>query len=176
MDDAIARAQANQGALGMTCNTLMLDKALFGRLPTNPPAPLEDVIDASVKTGADLSAVVGWNYEHSRELLETGVPIPSLLHNRLSVERDLPPEERPPRPRFTQDHWLDRLEDGIRSHIEKIRAIRDETSASARPPDLTLRRCICRYRSAATGPCAQQPRRCGAEDGDGRPDTVRPPA
>jgi hypothetical protein len=139
MDDAIARAQANQGALGMTCNTLMLDKAIFGRLPTNPPAPLEDVIDASVKTGADLSAVVGWNYAHSRELLETGVPIPSLLHNRLSIERDLPPEERPPerppRPRFTSDHWLDRLEDGIRSHIEKIRAIRDKTSASARPPD-----------------------------------------
>lgn len=36
MDDAIARAQANQGALGMYCNTLMLDKAVFGRLPSNP--------------------------------------------------------------------------------------------------------------------------------------------
>ena len=53
----------------------------FGRL-LQTPAPLEDVIDASVKTGADLSAVIGWNYDHSRELLEAGVPIPSLLHNR----------------------------------------------------------------------------------------------
>lgn len=58
MDGAIERAIANQGALGMYCNSLMLNKALFGRLPDNPPAPLEDIIDSAVKTGVDLSQAV----------------------------------------------------------------------------------------------------------------------
>ena len=40
METAVAQAIANQGALGMYCNALMLNKALYGRLPANPPAPL----------------------------------------------------------------------------------------------------------------------------------------
>ena len=48
----------------------------FRPITFQPPAPLEDVIDASVKTGADLSAVIGWNYDHSRELLEAVYPFP----------------------------------------------------------------------------------------------------
>jgi hypothetical protein len=58
MEAAISRAIANQGALGMYCNSLMLNKALYGRLPDNPPAPLEDIIDSAVKTGVDLSQIV----------------------------------------------------------------------------------------------------------------------
>ncbi|MFO7681042.1 MAG: hypothetical protein R6X34_13420 [Chloroflexota bacterium] len=52
MEAAIERAIANQGALGMYCNSLMLNKALYGRLPDSPPSPLEDIIDSAVKTGA----------------------------------------------------------------------------------------------------------------------------
>jgi len=48
-------------------------EALYGRLPSNAalptPAPLEDVIDGAVKTGADLSQVVAWNYGNG------GVPV-----------------------------------------------------------------------------------------------------
>jgi hypothetical protein len=34
-ETAVAQAIANQGALGMYCNSLMLNKALYGRLPSN---------------------------------------------------------------------------------------------------------------------------------------------
>jgi hypothetical protein len=80
----------------MYCNSLMLNKALFGGLPEQPPAPLEDIIDSAVKTGADLSQVVAWNYANSREILESGAPIPAVLHKRLSLDRTA--DERPPRP------------------------------------------------------------------------------
>ena len=49
MDTAIQQALANQGALGMYCNSLMLHKALFGQLPESPPAPLEKIIDSAVR-------------------------------------------------------------------------------------------------------------------------------
>jgi len=57
LDEAVMQAEANQGILGMTCNSLMVHKALFDSLPPRPPAPLEEVVDAAVKTGADLSQV-----------------------------------------------------------------------------------------------------------------------
>lgn len=36
MDRAIERALANRGALGMYCNRLMVNKAIFDRLPETP--------------------------------------------------------------------------------------------------------------------------------------------
>jgi hypothetical protein len=86
MEAAIARAIANQGALGMYCNSLMVNKALYGRLPDNPPAPLEDVIDSAVKTGADLSQVVAWNYANSREIWKAARPFRPFAQ---AVERGL---------------------------------------------------------------------------------------
>ncbi|MGB7341029.1 MAG: hypothetical protein WBC91_19190, partial [Phototrophicaceae bacterium] len=62
MDESIVRALSNKGVLGQMCNVLMLSKAIFGSLPKQPPAPLEVIIDASVKTGEDLSAVRDWCY------------------------------------------------------------------------------------------------------------------
>ncbi|MBK8934865.1 MAG: hypothetical protein IPM76_21640 [Chloroflexi bacterium] len=132
MDTAVNRALANKGALGMYCNSLMLNKALFDGLPEQPPAPLEDIIDSAVKTGADLSQVVAWNYANSREILDSGTPIPAVLHKRLSLDRTA--EERPPRPRFSTDHWLDETVAGIEGHIEKMTAVRDEMAAAAKPP------------------------------------------
>ncbi len=132
MDTAVNRALANKGALGMYCNSLMLNKAIFDGLPEQPPAPLEDIIDSAVKTGADLSQVVAWNYANSREILDSGTPIPAVLHKRLSLDRTA--EERPPRPRFSTDHWLDETVAGIEGHIEKMTAVRDEMAAAAKPP------------------------------------------
>jgi hypothetical protein len=80
MDWAAERALVNQGALGMYCNSLMVNKALYDRLPEKPPAPLEDIIDSSVKTGGDLSQVIAWNYQNSRQILESGDPVPEILH------------------------------------------------------------------------------------------------
>ena len=133
MAAAIERAIANQGALGMYCNSLMLNKALFDRLPDNPPAPLEDIIDSAVKTGADLSQVVLWNYANSWDILANKTPIPALLHERLSVDRR-DKENRPPLPRLSQDHWLDRLEQGVKAHIWAVSQKRDELVGQTQPP------------------------------------------
>ncbi len=133
MDTAIWQAMANQGALGMYCNSLMLNKALFGRLPDHPPAPLEEIIDGAVKTGADLSQVVQWNYDNTREILESRTPIPPILSNRLSIDRS-DPENRPPSPRWAADHWLTALQDGVRKHITSIMQRRDALVDAARPP------------------------------------------
>lgn len=133
MAAALERAIANQGALGMYCNSLMLNKALFGRLPDNPPAPLEDIIDSAVKTGADLSQVVLWNYANSWDILANKTPIPALLHERLSVDRR-DKENRPPLPRLSQDHWLDRLEQGVKAHIQAMHEKRDELVQQTQPP------------------------------------------
>lgn len=133
MAAAMERALANQGALGMYCNSLMLNKALFGRLPDTPPAPLEEIIDSAVKTGADLSPVVLWNYANSWDILAKKTPIPAILHERLSVDRQ-DKENRPPLPRLSQVHWLDTLEQGVKTHIQAIREKRDELVQQTQPP------------------------------------------
>jgi hypothetical protein len=95
----------------------------------NPPAPLEDVIDSSVKTGADLSQVVAWNYENSAQILRSRRPIPTILHQRLSYDREA--AEKPPPPIPSQGHWLDRLTGGVQEHIAQMRQRREEL---AEPP------------------------------------------
>jgi hypothetical protein len=138
MEAAIERAIANQGSLGAYCNALMLNKALYGRLPATPPAPLEEIIDSAVKTGADLSRVVSWNYANTREILESRIPIPALLHKRLSVDW-ADKENRPPLPRTSGvAHWLDRLEAGIQAHIRHMEEQREALAAQARPPQAVL--------------------------------------
>ena len=133
MGKAIDRALANQGALGTYCNSLMVNKAVFGRLPDNPPAPLESVIDSTVKTSADLSKIVEWNYKNTRSILEKGVSIPKLLSKRLSIDYS-DSDSLPPRPRWSRKHWLDRLHAGIKSHIANIERQRDQLAKQARPP------------------------------------------
>ena len=142
METVVAQAIANQGALGMYCNSLMLNKALYGRLPITPPAPLEDIIDSAVKTGADLSQVVSWNYANSREILESQTPIPAILHQRLSIDWS-DKENRPPLPRVSgmvghEAHWLDKLEAGVKAHIQTMQGKRDELASQARPPQAVL--------------------------------------
>lgn len=133
MEKVAQRAVANAGALGLYCNSLMLNKALFGTLPDNPPAPLEEIIDGAVKTGADLSAVVRWNYDNSRRILEQRTPMPDLLTARLSIDRT-DPDNRPPAPRRTDEHWLAQLQAGIEKHIAHIQAEHDRLVAQAQPP------------------------------------------
>jgi len=123
-------------------SSLILNKALYCRLPDNPPAPLEDIIDSAVKTGADLSQVVSWNYVNSREILESKIPIPAMLHQRLSVDWS-DKENRPPPPRTSnlagaEGHWLDRLESGVKGHIQAMQTKRDELVSQARPPQAVL--------------------------------------
>ncbi|MCZ7569325.1 MAG: hypothetical protein M5U01_12200 [Ardenticatenaceae bacterium] len=125
----VERARANRGALGQYCNALMLAKALFGGLPERPPAPLEDIIDSAVKTGADLSDVRTWCQVYSQELVRKETPVPAILHRRLSV-----PGRRRASVRATTEHWLDRLLAGVQAHIQAVEARREVLAGKACPP------------------------------------------
>jgi hypothetical protein len=107
----------------------MLAKAVYGQLPARPPAPLETVIDASVKTGEDLSPVLEWTQMAAQRMLNQKKPIPEILHHRL--------EPRPPgtpQPQPTYDHWLDGLVDSVQQHIHQIGGQRDHLSEQTMPP------------------------------------------
>jgi hypothetical protein len=129
MDATIERAIANRNALGAACNNLMLTKALYGRLPARPPAPLEDIIDASVKTGEDLSAVLQWTQQAAVKILEQRKPIPEVLQHRLGPR---PPGT--PQPVTSYDHWMDDLVYAVREHITEISVRRDDLVKQTMPP------------------------------------------
>ncbi len=129
MDETIRRAKANAGGLGMYCNMLMLSKALYGGLPKNPPAPLEDFIDSTVKTGADVSRGRQWCYDASQAIIASGRAVPSLLVGRLAASR----RDKANVP-LTSDHWLDRLQGAVKAHIETFRGQRSELAERAMPP------------------------------------------
>ncbi len=129
MDETIERAKANAGGLGMYCNLLMLSKAVYGGLPKNPPAPLEDFIDSAVKTGADVSPGREWCYDASQKIIQSGKPVPRLLVGRLSASR----YDKAAVP-VTTDHWLDKLTGIVRTHIDNFRAQRDRLVKQTMPP------------------------------------------
>ena len=54
--------------------SLMLCKAIYGRLPDTLPATLEAVIDGSVKTGLDLTPVQAWNQMAIARMVRHGQP------------------------------------------------------------------------------------------------------
>jgi hypothetical protein len=129
MQAAIDRAIANQGALGAYCNSLMLSKALYGTLPNQPPAPLEAVIDGSVKLGTDLSPILAWTRAAATKILEQRKPIPELLQGRLG---SVPPGT--PSPKKSFNHWLDRLQAIVKQHIQTISEKRDALVRQTMPP------------------------------------------
>ncbi|MGB7341610.1 MAG: hypothetical protein WBC91_22125, partial [Phototrophicaceae bacterium] len=104
----------------------------FGSLPKQPPAPLEVIIDASVKTGEDLSAVRDWCYMACEVILTQRIAVPKLLVNRLSIDRES--GRRVPRVIESQDHFLDQLLAGIEDHIEWIEIMREQLMAETMPP------------------------------------------
>jgi len=129
MDETIERAKANGGGLGMYCNLLMLSKALYGGLPNNPPAPLEDFIDSTVKTGADVSKGRDWCYDASQKIIASGRAVPHLLVQRLSASK----RDKATVP-LTTDHWVDTLYGKVKTHIDAFRQQRDELVSRTMPP------------------------------------------
>ncbi len=132
MDTTLERAQANRHVLGAYCNLLMVAKAVYGQLPTHPPAPLEDVIDGSVKFGTDLSPIMEWIQEAVRRILRQGKPIPTLLQPRLGVAWMM--DATVPAPVTSQGHWLDDLVKVVQEHITHITARRDALAQATMPP------------------------------------------
>lgn len=132
MDFTIQRASQNRGVLGMYCNALLLAKVLYNALPCQPPAPLEDVIDGSVKTGTNLQSVKEWCLKASRLIVDTRKPVPVRLQDRLSL-----PNEKgkiPLIPETSQNHWFDQLVAGIEDHINYIQTERDVIMSQTIPP------------------------------------------
>ena len=137
MEQVFERARVNAGVVGLYCNALMLHKALFGTIPDDAPAPLEDVIDGAVKTGTELAVIREWCLRHTRQILEMGVPIPKVLQDRLAYDRNRPPDELVPPAIDTQPgdlHWMDLLTSSIAEDIKIIKAERDEMMAQTAPP------------------------------------------
>jgi hypothetical protein len=129
MDDAIARAQANRGALGTYVNVLMVCQAVFGRAPRQLPARLEQVIDAMVKTGQDLSAVKAWCQTAADQLARRQVAVPTALVKRLKglTQRPLA---------TTSDHWFDQLIAGANAEMARFQQQMDALTLRCCPPAL----------------------------------------
>lgn len=132
MDFTIARAIQNKGSLGMYCNSLILARALYNKLPANPPAPLEDVIDGMVKTGTDLKPVKAWCYQASQAIVAQGKAIPARLQDRLSEKNE--EGQVPLIPVSSRDHWFDQLIEAIEQHISFIEGERDLLMRECMPP------------------------------------------
>jgi hypothetical protein len=90
---------------------------------------LEAVIDSTVKTGTDLSGVVHWVAAHTGEILAQRLPVPAVLHGRLSYEGR--GRARVP---TSQDHWLDRLLGRVQAHIAAVARRWEELVGATCPP------------------------------------------
>lgn len=132
MSSTIQRAAANQGVLGGFCNVAMLCKAIYGRLPDQLPAPLEAVIDGSVKTGLDLAPVKQWNQMAISRMVQHGQSntrraMPQVLLDRLPVWlRE--------QVQVAENHWLDTLSNALEMHKAQYWADVEALAVEACPP------------------------------------------
>jgi hypothetical protein len=136
MAPAIEQAKKNRGALGAYCNMLLLTKAVYGRLPNQLPARLEDVIDGSVKSFRDLTPVLAWVNAAASAIVRQGKRIPAPLRHR--IEPSLPNDDQQT-VRFTDNHWIDSLITVAQSHIDMYQANLDALATQAQPPEDVFR-------------------------------------
>ena len=125
MSHSIEMAVSNAGTLGFYCNMMLISIALDGKLPDELPAPLEDVIDSSVKTGADVSAVKEW-CQQFRDANKHR-PTPYCIKDRLD-------EQTPENP----EHWLTDLEIMVKKHIEMIATTSEILASQCQPPMVVM--------------------------------------
>ncbi|MCP4945565.1 MAG: hypothetical protein GY924_26770, partial [Planctomycetaceae bacterium] len=132
MTSTIQQAAANQGTLGSFCNVTMLCKAVYGRLPHQLPATLEDVIDGSVKTGLDLSPVKAWNQMALTRMVK---------HGQTNAMRAMPQSLLARLPEWLQQqavpaesHWLDTLTAAMEMHKSQYWADVEALATEACPP------------------------------------------
>jgi hypothetical protein len=131
MLSSIQQAARNVGLLGATCNVMMLCKALYNKLPEKMPASLETIIDASVKTGEDLTPVRVWTRKAGAAIIKQRKPVPDCLADRLrplvngSLQRKI---------RLSQHHWLDALTRAVDRHCERYWADVEALAVEACPP------------------------------------------
>lgn len=132
MQSTIQRALNNQGCLGSYCNTLLLCKAIYGRLPDTLPATLEAVIDGAVKSGLDLSPVKAWNTLARQRMVAHGRRNPRYAMPHALLDRL--PEKLQPQANVAESHWLDTLVNGMEQHQTQYQAEVEALAAEACPP------------------------------------------
>lgn len=127
MTPAIAQAQQNVGVLGTYVNVLMVCQAIFGRIPRTLPAPLEDVIDGSVKDGRDLTAVKMWCERAVGQLVRQHHPVPDALVGRVQglTKATL---------KRAESHWLNDLLAAARDHLDEVQQAVDALTLQCCPP------------------------------------------
>jgi hypothetical protein len=134
MDAAIKNAQENIFTLGFVCNLQIAYKAQTGQPIPEMPAPLEKIVDATVKTGASLKEVKAWCYRFALEFVKsTNNVIFEPLADRIAGM--LPDWEYIT---TTDSNWLSDLiemaENHNKSFISKLNAFADK----AVPPEEIL--------------------------------------
>lgn len=125
-------ARENKGVLGKYCNFLLVCKEIGYPLPTLP-APLEDVIDSNVKTGASLRAVSDWIDDKILQMKLEGVAIPADLQDRFILRAD-PKGPRVPQSPTTTNSFIDKVGRLRDNHIRTLETLRSEIAGQASPP------------------------------------------
>jgi hypothetical protein len=110
----------------------MLCKAIYGRLPAQLPATLEDVIDGSVKTGLDLAPVKQWNQMAIARMVKHGQTSPNRAMPAVLLDR-LPAWLRP-QAIPAERHWLDALASALEQHKAQYWADVEALATEACPP------------------------------------------
>lgn len=131
MNATITAAKRNLGTIGQSVNLQMALKALTDDLPDTLPARLEEIVDAEVKTGANLSAVKTWNRRYAQTYFMQHMKVPAALKHRITGF--LTPEQREwieP----TTDHWLDDLISQVQTYLHEFKAQRDALRQRCMPP------------------------------------------
>ncbi|MEM9773512.1 MAG: hypothetical protein AAF902_02950 [Chloroflexota bacterium] len=132
---AIAQAQANAGVLGAMCNLLMVARAINPSwTPREMPARLEEIIDASVKTGADLTAVMGWIQAMVKKLA-ANCAIPKVLLPRIEASLS---EAEARQVKLDPNNWVQLLTDGALDYLAEFQSEVDAIAAVAMPPVTVL--------------------------------------
>ncbi len=133
MTDTMHAAARNDGILGQFCNLLMVAVAVYGTAPRTAPIRLERIIDATVKTGEDISWVREWITQSAVQMVRQR-EIPNYLRGKVwGLLRDVPKQHRP-RIRTSMGHWLDDLHTQIGLHIEDYACEMDRMLAQVAPP------------------------------------------
>ena len=131
MKPTVVRTLANANALGAFCNMLMISVLTTGGNPAILPARLENVIDATVKTGGDLTAVQTWLRQTARDIAASDVAVPQVVANRL-----MPLLDKHTQGTLTtrNNSWLDLLATDLDSYISEFWFDVEALALEACPP------------------------------------------
>lgn len=133
LEHAMEREIKNRGGLGQYINWFMVWVAM-GKSLAELPDRTENIIDAMVKTGDDLSQVRAWVMAKGLGMIANSrkEPIPGVLLERVPGARKA--IENGAIIHTTKDHWTDVLYRFINKHIKEFRERLNELSLTANPP------------------------------------------